>query len=993
MPSSRSDFPPDRHPVARAIVAFSMPVVILLVATVFAVRTCRSVQHQNLIKRTEAHRHKIDSTADKADLATLRHYLNDARQKNDTPAQVILHRHLGQALRKASEFTLATEVHLEGYRLAQEQRDTIEMMQALNNLGTDYRRLDLLDQAAASYFKSLNLHDLHRHSMDAREVKCRTFALNGLGNVSLTLRNFAAADSSFRIALSLERQIGNHLGQAINLANLGTLHQEQQHYDSALHYYRQSLHQNRLIGDSAGIALCYARIGSLHEKTHQLHEAEEYYRNAIDLMHRHTDRSTVLSPMTGLARTLITRGALAEGRTLLDTTLHAAQRIGARIAQVEIYTTYAELARRSGNEHAALRAELTALLIRDSISGPTGRGRLMDLRLDYERKRAANLLTDVQQVLAREQRSKALIARTTGITILITLIALILILFVARQRLTTLRLQRQSIAERARFFTHITHEFRTPLTLIIGLTELLETKTNPPAAEVRNTNRRIAAQGRHLLTLVNQLLDIARAQSINTRPQWRRGAAIEFVRNIVEAHRPLALQRSISLTYHTYETEIRHDIVFCPDYLTKIVNNLVTNAIKFSADGGQVRVSFYVATDGSTRLMVADNGAGISEADRERIFQPFFTNSENSARPPLGTGMGTGTGIGLSLVSLLTRALHGTIEVESAEGRGTTFTLHFPPPQTGHQNIRPLTEANFSAMTQVLDPSANLTETLATDSEGKAAPPPPEPDTDYTILVIEDNRDIANFVTTLLSPLYRVLTAPDGASGLAAAERERPNLVLTDLMMPGIDGLQVCAALRDNPSLAHIPRLVLTARAGTDTRIAALRAGADDILLKPFSTDELLARVHQLLTRNKQFEQAAAAGLKSPQNAQTDNADNTKPAKELTAEARNFLTRLDAAIVRQLHAESFNVERLAAEVYLSSSQLRRRVQEYTGEKVSSYVLRIRMTEARRLLDKHPDMSIAEVAQRCGFYDLSHFSRQFKASYQITPSQYRRNPHL
>ena len=373
----------------------------------------------------------------------------------------------------------------------------------------------------------------------------------------------------------------------------------------------------------------------------------------------------------------------------------------------------------------------------------------------------------------------------------------------ARQRKLANETLRRLTEARETFFTNVTHEFRTPLTVIMGLSRELQSAspTPPDAAQLTDIGQTIERQGTQLLTLVNQLLDISKVKSAIGPQQEQTDDLAAYVTMIVETHRELAREKGITLRFETDDESM--PATYVPDYIHKVVSNLLTNAIKFTPEGGTVHASLHRSGD-SIHFSVSDNGCGIDAQDLPHIFEPFYQASDTQSR---------GTGVGLALVQQIVQTLGGRIEVQSQPGQGTTFHVTLPDNETYSRTATPA------------EPTGSLP----------------------SLLIVEDNLDVARLIARQLNGQYTIHFASNGEEGIQKATDIIPDLIVTDLMMPGTDGLQLCRTLRDNPATNHIPVIVVTARATEADRIQGLRAGADAYLYKPFNAEELNVRIEKLL--------------------------------------------------------------------------------------------------------------------------------------------------
>lgn len=510
-------------------------------------------------------------------------------------------------------------------------------------------------------------------------------------------------------------------------------------------------------------------------------------------------------------------------------------------------------------------------------------------------------------------------------------------------------------AMREQFFTNITHEFRTPLTVILGLSHDLQSHETP---EVSDKAHSINRQGRSLLELINQILDIAKVKSAIGKADWRNGNIMAYLTMVVESYRDYAQSHNIQLNYLSKE-EVKMD--FVPDYVNKIMNNLLSNAFKFTPEYGKICVAAWREND---RLLidVTDTGEGMDKKTLAHIFEPFYQAEGDSQH--------LGSGLGLALVKQIMDAVGGSIMVESKSGEGTAFHLKFP---IQNKINRAVGEISCDNMTLLPDDDADLL-----DSENG--------DDLCRLLVIEDNRDIAAYIGSQFSDRYAISYATNGMDGLEKAQQLVPDLIITDLMMPGMDGLELCRQVRGYDIICHIPIIIITAKITEEERIRGLEAGADAYLTKPFNENELRTRVEKLLEGRKLLQEKYAQSVTERKEEEEVKQDSPQPT---TADLR-FLTKVSDVIYMQLSRNgSVDVTLVASHLCMSSRQFHRKMVALTGFTPTAYIQRIKIKKAKTLLDSNPQMNFNEIADLSGFGDYSNFVRAFKNVCGVTPTEYRK----
>ena len=861
-------------------------------------------------------------------------------------------RELGRRLRNESRFEEALRVHSEGLRQAEAAQDTLEWVQALNNIGTDYRRMGVLDAAQGYHYRAWKLNE---ETADTAFVvkKNRLVSLNGLGNIYLTLRNYDRADSVLRLALEGERELGSTVGQAINYANLGSIFEKRGRNDSAWVYYRKSMALNTEAGSDLGVALCHTYFGSLYEKEGAFDKAEREYETAYRMMRASKDEWHALGSLISLADISHVTGNEAKEKELLGRAEQVAEKIKSPEHLEEIHTLYYRHYKEEGDYRSALASFEKASAMRDSVLDMEKVNRIQNTSLNIERHRQEREMLMMTHNLEEERSARRLDYLLFSFVVLALAGTLATFFYIQRiQRKNHLALKKLS-GLRENFFTNITHEFRTPLTLILGLSKELQ---RPGAEGVAKKAETIERQGKGLLALINQLLDISKIKSSAGNADWCHGDITAHIAMIVESWQEYARLRRIDLQFFGKEA-VETD--FVPEYANKTINNLLSNSLKFTPERGRVTVS--VRREGDRlHIGVEDTGEGMDEKTLAHVFEPFY-QGESEVRH-------IGTGVGLALVKQIVDAVGGTITAESAPGKGTAFSINVP---ISNKVTRPLSVEDALDMPLYAQSEEALQDTVEDDDRER-------------LLVIEDHRDIASYIGSQFAGRYAVSYAGNGEDGLAKATEQVPDLIITDLMMPGMDGLEVCRRVRADEVISHIPIIVVTAKITEEDRIRGLEAGADAYLSKPFSATELRTRVRKLLEGRRMLREKYAGAVADGRVDAVQTSDPTT-----NADLR-FLNKATDIVFLQLgQNKSVDVPLLASGLAMSPRQLHRKLVALTGYTPAGYIRRLKIKQAKTLIDTHPEMSFSEVADQAGFGDYSNFVRAFRDVVGVTPSEYRR----
>lgn len=841
-------------------------------------------------------------------------------------------RQQGKKERDASRYDEALRLHIRGLDMARAVGDSSEWIQALNNIATDYRRMGMLDVAQSYHYQALTLCD---ESSDTtyQMRKNRVKALNGLGNIYLSIYSYDDADSVFRQALEGEHQLGSATGQAINYANLGSIYSARSDDEKALDYYRQSMFYNKKDSNLLGMALCHLYFGNIYERRQQYDLALREYEQSDRMMTDLKDLWHALEPRLALASVYYHTHEDAKALALLDRADATARQINSWEHIVEVHHLYFLLMQRQGRYHEALDHHLIATAYQDSILDNEKLDRIHNIGINIERTRQQEMVNMAQNELQTEKRIRQQSAWLFGLTVILLLAVISALLYVQRMRHRSMEMMREASRLREDFFTNITHEFRTPLTVILGLSRKIRENTEVPQS-VSDKASTIERQGNRLLTLVTQLLDISKVKSVIGEPNWQHGNICAQVAMLLETYIDYAANRGVTLKYH-YDKAIEMD--FVPDYVNKVMSNLVSNALKFTPNGGTISVNLYQRGD-RLHIDVSDTGHGISSDKLAHIFEPFYTTGD--------TGEAKGTGIGLALTQEIISHLDGSITAESQVGKGTTFHIVMP---IQNRSADPVTETEIG-------------------NSGKPI-----------IVVAEDNADVADLLCTQLEPFYEVVAARDGVEALKRAGEIIPDLVITDVMMPNMDGMALARAIRANDLTAHIPIIMVTARVTEQDRIEGIKAGADAYLVKPFNTEELLTRVAKLLEQRIMLRDKYAQTI--TQAPVTDDAIED-----------HFLARVEQVIVAHINkGEDITVTMVADDLNITARQLHRKVTGLINQSPAALIRITRINCAKTIMAAKPEMPLKSVALACGFTDYSHFAKVFRTVTGVSPTAWTAKP--
>lgn len=509
------------------------------------------------------------------------------------------------------------------------------------------------------------------------------------------------------------------------------------------------------------------------------------------------------------------------------------------------------------------------------------------------------------------------------------------------------------------FFTNISHEFRTPLTLILSpVTELIESFNLDTG--IREKLLLVENNSKRMLNLINQLLDFRKSEHGLLKLKLTNSDFVGFAREVFHSFKNVAVRKKIS--YH-FDSNVEKLIMdFDRDQMEIVICNLLSNAFKYTKDHGRIDVEIKVNND-KLNLSVKDNGIGLSEENKEKIFNRFFQVQHSDATKMAGSG------IGLAFSKNIMDLHGGSIYVESELDFGTTFNLELPLKAIPLKEVKPI-ESILEVDTRGLheDLDFDLLEEENDRKNEKA----------FTVLIADDNEDIRTYLRDLLKDDYEILEAEDGADALSKINKEIPDLVVSDVMMPNIDGISLCQELKSQISTSHIPVILLTARTSLDYELEGLQTGAEDYITKPFNSGIVKTKIFNILENRKKLREYFFNKVRFEPNTQDVYESNIDT---------EFIEKAMKLVNDNLTNENFGIETMVDQLFMSQSTLFRKIKTLTGLSLTGFIRSIKLKTSAQLI-LQTDMKLSQVAHDSGFNDYKYFKKSFEAQFGCLPSEYK-----
>ncbi|WP_416865787.1 MAG: tetratricopeptide repeat protein [Imperialibacter sp.] len=838
--------------------------------------------------------------------------------------------------------------------------DQLGSAKTLSRIATVREELGSYEEALEYYFQELEILE----EIDAKYSIANCY--NNIGNLFRIQDDFDKAMFYFKSALAIQNSLENELSAAGVLNSIALVHGELKQYDSAIHLYYQVLHVADENSSKNLAAIASNNLGKDYRNIAAYDSALKYLKRADELNVADGSASGHALAQTNLAETYLLKKDYGEALKYANESYRLAKELGNKRLISRSSNLLYQIHEAGGDYKKAFEYLKSYKIYEDSLFDSQKYESIAKLELAY------NVEKKEQQIAALQRENELAALRRNILIGSVIVTGLIGFLLYNQQRLRSrknrLLLEKEKEVDRmkSRFFANISHEFRTPLTLLIGPIDQIKQSVSDERLQLfldimkRNAGR--------LLAQVNQLLDLSKLDSGQLKLKVVEFDCVPFLKGIVMSFDSLARTRKINFGFSSEVDQL----MLCADKdsLEKIIVNLVTNALKFTRAGDTVSVAV-LKVEGSQLLpsgsealeiVVKDTGIGFDAQTAEHIFERYYHTESD---------MQASTGIGLALVKELVESHSGAIEAKGVKGEGSLFRVHLP-----------LGKSHWERLTIYPNTADYTAEVMADDVPLNDAEAGTDTGAEKTLLLIEDNEDVRLFIRKILEDQFKVLEAPDGKSGIRQAQEQVPDLIVTDIMMPGMDGYEVTRQLKTHMETSHIPVIMLTAKADLESKLQGLETEADDYLTKPFEATELLARVDNLIqSRAKLREQFSQIVTLKPKGVAITSIDAA------------FLDKLMVSIEDHLDDANLSVEYLGGLIGMSRSQLYRKLQAITGLSPNQLIRDIRLARSMELL-KNNSGTAAEIAYMVGFSSPNYFSKCFHDKYGFAPGEVRKqyDPH-
>lgn len=864
------------------------------------------------------------------------------------------HKNIGDAYWELEKYSDAIKHYSQAVSYFEKENNQLRIANTKINIGTSYYLMGSYQQAVDFFIA-------------CRTIYLKLNNLEGLANTADYLGRIYTAQGDDDIALSYyiealkiyedlyeSQRNSDDLISSYNYIAEVYIKREQK--DSALFYYNKSLYIGKENDDKESLALTYYNIAyEIKIKEAKWDEALHYLDLAQEM--DPDNRSSTSSIWSLKSHIYLNKKDYATAKKYILKALEYHKTSGQKVHLKTDYLRLSTIQERKGDYKAALESYKFYKLYNDSLLKSDASNKIANY--EFEKREE-----ETEKRQKEEIRRKNIISYSiyTGLGVIIFLAAGIIYTFRLRNRNLVVEKQNLELQRReaelakdtelfkSKFLSNISHEFRTPLTLINGHLEVL--KKEEGLKHLRRFNE-MEYSGRRLLQLINQLLDLTKMETGQYSLYYRKDNLLNEIHTYVQAFHSLAEERNITYTADiTSAAEVKFsqlDFAYSSEALASIFNNLLSNALKFTPKNGSVHTTIDYINE---RLYIAvrDTGSGIAQKDLSNVFERFY-----QAHDAEDTGF-EGSGIGLAIVKELSQLHGGNVEVVNNSEGGCTFSVW-------------LSEGGLiSEMADTQDIALPIYSPEVSDVDTDCIEDKP------LILIVEDQRELRRFIVENLGSQYLILEAENGKQGIELAEEKVPDIIISDVMMPEMTGMELTKAIKANEITSHIPIVLLTAKAQHSDKMEGLAYGADEYLIKPFSIAELQLRVRNRLDQQEKLRQRFI-----------DNPDfsNTESTPELNSLDSQFVEKLEKIIFENIE-NNIDVSMLASEIGLSNSQLTRKLKALMGVTPANFIKKLRVNIALDLL--RDGYTVSEAAWKVGFEDPAYFSKVFKKHYGFLPSE-------
>ncbi len=802
-----------------------------------------------------------------------------------------------------------------GMALGKKRNDQVIVIRSYSMIGEAYQKENKIKMAIASYLKGLELAEKHDEKSLAGTI------YNGIGVCYFYQNDLKKAEKYMKQAAEAKKQANDYQYYSLIAANLAGLQIMNQSFDESIKTLKDA--EKTLLKNQQFeyLAAVYNSLGAAYQSTHS-DSCVFYFEKSLAFSAKYKDYLSMMNTYQNLGDYYLGQKNYSKAIDYMKMAIATNERRPEDQYKPALFERISGLYDSIGDFKSAYRYKKRETETRQRLFSVAKEKEIEELEIRYQsEKKEKEIQQHKQEIEKRKNQQNVLLF---GAISLFLIAGFSTYLFFQRKKIT-----QRFEQEKLRLFENIFHEIRTPLTLIDGPIQVLKKSLDPVNQEQLALMERNSEK---LIRLVNELLDASKLGKGSFQLHYTSGNLPDFIEQLITGFYGEAESKNIRITQTAIRSEKHYS--FPSNALEKILSNLIGNALKYCPEGSEIQIVSQI-NEQNLIVRVSDNGPGIPKKDQKKVFRRFFRGKHTSAV--------TGTGIGLSLVHELVTLVHGAIELESHAG-GTSFCVTIPLQELRENRV------------------------ISFEKEGIPI-----------LLLAEDDPDMAAFTISVLQENFQILHAKNGREAMDLIQENLPDVVLSDVMMPEKDGIELLKEIRSNELTSHLPVVLFSAKASLESRLEGLQHGADGYVSKPFSPDELKLVIRNLFTtiqRNK--------------DAYTDSIHSEKTFEERVKNENAYVNKIIDLIIAHMDDPDYSVNELSNDLSVSRSQLHRKLAALTGFSTTSFISMIRLEKAKDLLLTH-EGNITEIAYKCGFNSQSYFTKSFTEYFGESPSQFMKKP--
>jgi len=808
---------------------------------------------------------------------------------------------------------------------SQKTKNDTSIAKAYRWLGEWYQNKSKYKESADKYWQSIKL------AQKIKDKSIESAAFNGLGINYYLQNDLQKAEEFVQKAAQLRYEIEDFTYYSVLLSNLAVIYFQNKEFDKAIGLLRKA--EQSLLKQTEGdyMASLYNTLGGCYQMAYpEKDSAIYYYKKSIDVAKRFNIQQNLMTGYHNLGEDALRKKNYGEALKYLYMSLEISKTLGNDSYIMRVHNTLSEAHANKDDFKKALEHKMEELSLSNQIFETEKQKAIKELEFKYETAVKDQKLLEQEEIIQKSLLEAEKEKNRRNRVVFTFLIALLIIgfwlVYVFQKRKSKEKLE----AEKSKIFENIVHDIRTPLTLIKGPLEVI--KGQNVSNEINSSLNVIEVQSEKLLSLVNELLDASKLDKGKYTPVWKIGNPKLETERLVDGLKEVVSEKNIVLSVDS--TNLDKNLKYPSDVFEKVMANLLSNALKFTPNNGTIQIKGNLVNN-LMIINVYNSGNMIPQHEQERIFERFYRLEEHHHQI-------SGSGIGLSVSKDLLELVKGTITVQNTNN-GVEFTFSF--------EVENLTWAD----------------TLQNES-GKPM-----------LLLVEDDKDIRGFVSSILMDSFSVVEAENGKKGYELAKEIVPDIILTDILMPELNGLQMLEQLKKNTVTDNIPVVVCSSKNADESRIQGLSSGASAYISKPFHPEELKLTLKNIWLKELSFKE------KFKEKTQTN-----LPCTERLISSNDFVNKAVKLVLEQIENSEYEVNQLANDLHLSRSQLHRKLTQFTGMSASQFIKMVRIEQAKDFL-KSGVFNVSETAHKCGFNSQSYFSKSFQEYTGTSPSSYASEP--